>query len=288
MSDTMLLRELLQGHYAPLKGISRRTERLYEMTLTSWSRSLGREPEITDLNEIEVARFIAARKATKAAATAKKDCAQVRALWEFAARRQLVDKFPIIPRVKVPQRVPEAWLTEQVSAILAACDSEPGQSNGVPHSKLFRALVMLLYETGERISAALALEWQDIAGSRVLFRAETRKNAERDILRSLSPAGMAALDAIRDPPRKMVFPWGRARTHLWMRYGAIIQRAGLPGGRRSKFHKLRRTCASYYVRAGGNAQTLLDHSSPSVTKKYLDPRITETDLQACDVLPQVG
>jgi integrase len=284
----MRLADLLRDHYAPLKGISSRTTRLYEMTLASWSRTLGREPELTDLNEMEVAKFIGVRKAARAAATAAKDRAQVRALWEFAARRKMVETFPMLPRVKIPQRIPEAWLTHEVSAILAACDTEPGESEGVPHSKLFRALVMLLYETGERISAAMALEWRDVSGNNVLFRAETRKGGERDVLRSLSPGGLMALDAIREPARVRVFPWGRARTHLWYRYGCIVRRAGLPDGRRSKFHRLRRTCASYYARAGGNPQTLLDHSSPTVTKKYLDPRITETDMHACDMLPRVG
>jgi integrase len=194
----MRLADLLRDHYAPLKGISSRTTRLYEMTLSSWSRTLGREPELTDLNEMEVAKFIGVRKAARAAATAAKDRAQVRALWEFAARRKMVETFPMLPRVKIPQRVPEAWLSHEVSAILAACDTEPGQSEGVPHSQLFRALVMLLYETGERISAAMALEWRDVSGNRVLFRAETRKGGERDVLRSLSPAGLMALDAIRE------------------------------------------------------------------------------------------
>ena len=65
----MRLADLLRDHYAPLKGISSRTTRLYEMTLASWSRTLGREPELGDLNEMEVAKFIGARKAARAAAT---------------------------------------------------------------------------------------------------------------------------------------------------------------------------------------------------------------------------
>jgi len=69
--------------------------------------------------------------------------------------------------------------------------------------------------------------------------------------------------------------------------GLILKRAKLPADRQSKFHRLRKTCASYAAAAGIDPQRLLDHSNPSTTRAYLDPRIVQT-RQACDVLPKVG
>jgi integrase len=68
----------------------------------------------------------------------------------------------------------------------------------------------------------------------------------------------------------------------------ILERAGLPKDRRCKFHKIRKTTASYYEAAGGSAQRLLDHSSPAVTRKYLDPRIVTQGVPAPSVLPKVS
>jgi integrase len=49
--------------------------------------------------------------------------------------------------------------------------------------------------------------------------------------------------------------------------------AGLPDTREYKFHVLRKSVASHYEAAGGNATDLLKHSSRKVTLTYLDPRV---------------
>ena len=55
-----------------------------------------------------------------------------------------------------------------------------------------------------------------------------------------------------------------------------MQRAGLPDTREYKFHAIRKSTASHYEAAGGNATELLGHSSRKVTQGYLDPRIVRT------------
>ena len=62
---------------------------------------------------------------------------------------------------------------------------------------------------------------------------------------------------------------------LFKRYEGILRRAGLAHGRRDKFHKLRRTTASNFEAAGGNATDLLKHSARSVTLAYLAPTIVK-------------
>lgn len=282
----MFLCDYLIDVYAPLRGLSARSITLYRYTLNAFSEFAGHQTTLDDLEELTVSRFLAARMTVKAAATVAKDRAQLRALWEMAARRGLAKTWPTLRRIRVPERVPEAWLTDEFQRLLHAAAQEPGLIDGVPAGDFWKALVRLLYETGERVSAAMALEWSDVRPDSVLYRAETRKGQTRDILRSITPSCHAAIEAIRRP-RAMVFAWPFAKSMLWYRMGRICRRAGLPSDRRSKFHRIRRTTASHYAAAGGDAQRLLDHSSPAVTRRYLDPRILP-EIRASDLLPSVG
>jgi site-specific recombinase XerD len=283
----MLLQELLEEVYAPLKGISDRTVELYCYTIDSFGAWLGHAPTLADLDELVVARFLMHRTRTRAAATAAKDRAQLRALWEFAARRRLVDKWPTIAVVKVPERVPEAWMIGEFGRLLEASSQETAILDGIPAAKWWRALLLVLFDTAERQFAVISLRWSAVRGQSILFRAEDRKGQRRDILRDISEETQSALDDIRGSrkPDDLVFPWPMTKTYLWTRMKVILQRAGLPAGRRDKFHKIRRTTASYYQQAGHSAQILLDHSSPAVTRKYLDPRIVRP-VSAPSVIPR--
>lgn len=282
----MTLTELLDDYYAPLRGISERTQKLYRMTIKAFGEHLGCEPTTEHLAEMPVARFLSARLRSRAPATAKKDSAQLRALWEFAARRGIVNSFPLLRPIHVPERVPSAWTTEEMEALLESARLHPGTVSGVPAGLYFAALILMCYETGERISAVLSLRWDDVRGNLVTFRAETRKMQTRDIVRGISPVVIEALEKIRREG-DLVFPWDRCKANLWRHMGLILKRAKLPCDRKSKFHRLRKTCASYAAAAGLDPQRLLDHASPVTTRAYLDPRIVKT-RQACEVLPKVG
>jgi integrase len=282
----MLLSLYLTDVYAPLRGLGARSISLYQYTIAAFSDFIGHAATVGDLEELAVARFLAARLAGKAAATVAKDRAQLHALWQMAARRGLSKTWPEIRRVRVPERVPEAWMADEVRRLIDAASQERGMIEGVPAGDFWNALVRLLYETGERVSAVMSVEWNDIKADSVLYRAETRKGQTRDILRTITPSCSAALESIRRP-RRLVFAWPLSKSMLWYRMGRICKRAGLPHDRRSKFHRIRRTTASHYAAAGGDAQRLLDHSSPAVTKRYLDPRILQ-EIRASDVLPFMG
>lgn len=157
---------------------------------------------------------------------------------------------------------------------------------GVPAGLWWRAALLTAYCTGERIGGILSLTWTDVTAEGVVFRAEGRKGRTRDIYRPLSAECMAAIEAIRTD-RVLVFDWDRCPTRLWGSLGSICRAAGLPDDRGSKFHRLRKTHASYAAAAGLDPQRLLDHASPLTTRKYLDPRVVEGQ-NAPDVLPKVG
>lgn len=284
----MLLHQVLTEFYAPLTGVCDRTIALYHYTLRSWGELLGRAPETTDLEELAVARFLQHRVRTKSAATAAKDRAQLRAIWEFCARRRLCETWPQVPRIIVPERVPEAWLIDELQRAIDSARQEPLTYCGFPGSLVFPAILLTAYSTGERIGGIMGLLCRDVRGCSVIFRAESRKGGRRDVFRDISVACADALLAVRRGPDDTAIPWDRHETYIYNRLTIILRRAGLPHGRRDKFHKVRKTTASFYEAAGGSAQQLLDHSSPSVTRQYLDPRIVRPQDSAPSMLPKVS
>lgn len=74
---------------------------------------------------------------------------------------------------------------------------------------------------------------------------------------------------------------------IWHDLGRICERAGLPNDRSSKFHRVRKTTASYAAAGGLDPQKVMDHASPLTTRRYLDPRIVRQP-EATDVLPKVS
>jgi integrase len=284
----LLLHHVLTEFYGPLTGICDRTIALYDYTLRSWSELLGRTPETTDLEELAVARFLQHRVRTKSAATAAKDRAQIRAIWEFCARRRLCETWPQVPRIIVPERVPEAWLIDELQRVIDSARQEPLTYCGFPGSLVFPAILLTAYSTGERIGGIMGLLCRDVRGCSVIFRAESRKGGRRDVFRDISVACADSLLAVKRGPDDTAIPWDRHETYIYNRLDIILRRAGLPHGRRDKFHKVRKTTASFYEAAGGSAQQLLDHSSPSVTRRYLDPRIVRPHDSAPSMLPKVS
>lgn len=286
----MTLDTLITDYYAPLTGISPRTAELYRYTLRSLSEFLGRPATIDDLEEVVIARWLAHRVRTKAPATAAKDRTQIRAIWAWANRRGMVKTWPSTPRIIVPERVPEAWFADEFQRLLDEVAKETATVCGFTMAAVLRAVLLTCYWTGERIGAVMALRCEDVREQTVVFRAESRKGRGKDILREISVECAAALMAVRRKPEDTAIPWDHAQSYLWSRLGVILRRAGLPSGRHCKFHRIRKTAASYYEAAvgPGSAQRLLAHSSPTVTRRYLDPRIVKPGPSAVDVLPRVS
>jgi integrase len=282
----MKLIDVVRDLYAPLRGISDRTVEIYAGTFRRFGEFLGHEPTVADLEEITVAKYLAHRVRTSSLGSAAKCRACLRAVWEFCAKRKLTETWPEVRTIRVPERVPRAWLIEEFQRLLEACETEYGEVVGVPARLWFRAIVLTAYWTGERIGALLTLEWADVEPEAILFRAETRKGRREDIYRPIPPECYAAIQAIRTN-RKLVFDWDRSYTLIWGRLGKICERAGLPNDRMSKFHRVRKTSASYFQAGGGSAQSLMGHRNPATTRRYLDPRIVKTPA-APEILPKVS
>lgn len=289
----MHLTTLLKDFYAPLNGISDRTVALYGFTIKAYGEFLGLAsgegfvaPTIDHLEELQVARFLAHRLRTRSVGTASKDRSQIRAIWEWASRRGIVKTWPSMRPIRVPERVPQAWLIDEFQRLLDSASEERGEIVGVPAAKWWKAILKTGYEVGERIGGLLSIEWGDVGPNGVTIRAEGRKGQRRDIWRGITPDCYESILAIKND-RRLVFDWDKSYGMIWHDLGRICSRAGLPDDRMSKFHRVRKTTASYSAAAGLDAQKVMDHASPLTTRRYLDPRIVK-QREASDVLPKVS
>lgn len=302
MHTTTTLREFFDAVYRPLKlrGKSANTTRLYYATFASMRRTLGREPVLADIgDDLAVTRHLetlASQKSKRtgrmlSAYTIEKQRSQIMALSTLAFDRGILTG----PRVDIapeplPERTPEAWTHEEMERLFAAASVAPGRIGPLLVRAVFPALIAMIYDTGERVTACLETLRDDYHRPHVLVRAEARKGRKKDKLFVLSPESCDLLDAVIVPsaPELIHIPVSQ-RARIWPILGEIVKAAGLTGGRTAKFHKIRRTVASLYCAAGQDASSLLGHSSKKITERfYLDPRITGGPPAPCDVLQRLS
>lgn len=281
----MTVKELLEKEYAPLRALKPTAIYQFRLTLDRWADNLGHAPTLEDLRPLPVQAFIAHRRAQVSTATARKDRTHIVALWGYAAKRRLVEEFPTIPPLRAPARIPRAYKVDDVSKLLRTALDHPGAIHGLPASIYFASMLRLAWETAERIGAIRQLRWRevDLDERAVVFLAESRKGATRDIRRVISEPLAGWLRQIRRKDADLVFPWDRHPTSLWYELKKIAAVAGVTA---RGFHGLRKSAASYVTAAGGDATRLLDHSNPTITRDhYLDESIAKPKETALDFLP---
>jgi integrase len=272
----MLLRDLA-AEYAALTHPTIATVKLHEVALRQFARSLLKvQPEIADLTEENIARHVSRRmRLGKAPATIQGEQHKLLALWRFAARQGYLPQWPTVPAVKVPARVPRAWTQSELALVFKSFEHAKPMG-ACPGPLWWRSLFYVLWDSAERISAVLAAQWPhiDLDGQSLYAPAENRKGGHGDRLYPLADDTVAELRVLHSftyNTRPFFHPCHK--DTLYNRLKRMLLLAGLPADRQSKFHRMRRSVASHYEAAGGNATELLGHTSRKVTRVYLDPRI---------------
>lgn len=290
----MKLIDLFNDLYRPLRlrGRSPATARLYGCTIRAYARYLDREPTLADLDELALARYLEARTAQVRPLTAEKERTQLVALAGLAFERRLIETKPSVPPGVIPDRVPEAWSLEELRRLLEAA-SDPrtfGKHRAAEKARLFSALLPALWETGERVGAMLEARVEDFQRPHLVVRAEARKGRKRDKCYRLTDATCDLIESLIDGRTAgRVFDWPMAPAYLWTTFGRAVKAAGLDNRHRVRFHQIRRSAASHFAAAGGDACAMLDHSSPRITTRwYLDPRLADRGARPCDVLPPIN
>ena len=280
----MRLTDFLEDIYVPLKlrGGSTNTLRLYRHSIKRFSDYLNRDAMLSDFDDLVVSRYLA-NLAGLSPYSIEKERAQLCAMWNFAARKGIVSKFPTVYPTKLPERLPLAWEQTDLSQLLESCAKEKGEIAGVSAALWWVTLHLVMWDTGERIGAILKLKWDNLHGNRLMVPAEIRKGKTRDRLFELDARTVNQMRSIDQPNRSLIFPWHQAPNHIYYHYSRILRRAGLPTDCKSKFHRMRKTVATFFAAAGGDASKLLDHQNPKTTQRYLDQRMLP-ETQAKDLL----
>ena|SRR5579872_4308176 len=275
-----------------LAGKSAGTVRKFRIAIRQFSRVLHHEAtlvDLTDQNILDLMTWLADRG--RSPETVNSNRAKLVALWGFLAKKRYVESFPDVLLFDESEKTPQAWNESQLQKLFGVLAKQRGKICGLPAADWFVTLHHFLLCSAERINAALTLAPSDVdLESRwVRVKAINRKGKTRDRSYRLDPETHQAIKAFieLDPGRELVWPLTVTRERLWQRYEEILKSAGLPSGRESKFHRMRKTALSFFKAKGGNASELADHASPATTRRhYLDPTICP-EVQACDVLADV-
>jgi site-specific recombinase XerD len=169
-----------------------------------------------------------------------------------------------VPRPKRTRKLPSVAGRGEVVALLRATSSPK-----------HRALIMLMYSSGLRVSEAVQLRMDDLVTTRGVILVRGGKG-RKDRIAPLSPALTAIIRHFRAPeePSPFLFPGPTANRHLTTRSAQkILARACEQAGivRKITPHALRHSFATHLHEDGTdirNIQMLLGHASSRTTDIY--------------------
>lgn len=291
----MNLAALIDNYAAARIGLRPGTIEQLRVTVRLMERYAGRPLTVSDLSPELAAGFLAAGiKHGRSPSTVNSKRRALLTLWRFAHRSGLAPQRPpdaeAVPRLREPKRVPVAWSVAEIERLITTARFLPGRVGTVPRRYWWPALFLTLYDTASRVGAMLCALTADcdLRERRLLVRAELTKTWA-DSLYSIHDQTVAAIAAIYDPSRELLFLWPYCRHHLFSTCRRIVQVAGLNADTRGHdlFHKIRRTNLSYCAASSmGLAQQQAGHADPRTTvRHYIDPRISRGQ-SAVDVLPR--
>lgn len=288
----MNLTTFLETVYVPLKlrGRSKESIRLLRHAITQFSKWLGRQATLDDFEDLLVSQFLAKRGERLAPESVARERSGLIAMWNLAQARGLVRLRPCVSTELVPERTPRALTEEELARLFAVAQGSTGWVGPVPAKVFFPTLIAVLFYSGERITATLAIDREHYRRPWLIVPPHTRKGRRRERVYELPPWVCDMVDEMLTYHRAdKVFFWGATMTALRKRWKTLTRRAGLGEGRDVQFHVLRKSTASHLDAAGGDATAYLGHSSDSITREsYLDPRITGAHKpKPWEMLPQL-
>lgn len=259
------------------------TIKQYRIALADFAAFIGRAGTIDDLRKPVLIGFLKWLKAQGLAArTANERTGRIRALWRWLAEEELIDRVPPKGiRLPVPESEPVAWTEDELRLLYLAAITMPGQVAGINAGDWWQALLVWLWNTGERYGATMALTWPMIDEKKrvAIISPDARKGRRKAAYYRLWPDTLEHLERIRTASPR-VFPWSKCDCTYWLDWGRLSKRAGLPTGRNRKTQSMRVSHATWLAVRGGDATRSLMHSDPATTRKhYIDSRLTVAEPQ---------
>jgi integrase len=264
--------------YKPLRLIGATDESMeqIELSIDRLNRFAEREVMVSELSDELLAAFMRwLLQSDLAAVSVNSRRGPICAIWRFAKRRGLIGTLPDVPKLRECRPEPDAWSLNELGRVITQCDSRRGMIGDIEESAFLKAIAYLGYYTALRRGTMLRLQPSHLDLKTGLLDVPPQIIKNRRGKRFTIPAdALAAMRAIYSAKRKLIFtiPWKHSRP-LNRRWDELLKLAGLPIGRRQKFHKLRRTAATMAATKTGivGAMALLGHSEQYVTERYIDP-----------------
>jgi len=296
------LSEFFENYYVPLSTATKESMYQVRLAITRWRQATG-DPPLREIDSAMLARFkkflssLRGVRSYKLATprTVKGRLVYVQSVLDKAGQpgprnrdaAGVLDRVPWIRPPKVPQPVPKIVSAEHLSdCYLAAVGMEAPKIDGFKPAAWWRALLVLVYNTGIRRGTLLDLRMTDIdwKGSRLVIPPERMKSGRAHVIH-LNKTALEHLRKIRTA-REYVFEWpGNLRqVYLWLH--KLQDLAGIPKAQHFGLHTMRKTTATrLWEYAPQAAQLALGHAGSDVTIRHyvqsegIVPR-------ALDALPQ--
>lgn len=246
-----------------LKGFAPKTQKVYLREVGNLARYFDKSPE--ELGKEEVKEYLLHlmndRKLSQG--TFKFYVSGIKFLYNTTLKRHEVVDDIQYPKPKI--KLPVVLDLSEVSALFAATDN-------IKH----KAILMITYSSGLRISETSRLKITDIDSKRMMVKVEQGKGG-KDRYTILSET---ALDHLRQywrqyHPKQWLFEGQKDNTHMtissiYQMFCKAKKRAGIT--KPANVHTLRHSFATHLIEAGTSlhhVQLLLGHRSPTTTTVYL-------------------
>jgi integrase/recombinase XerD len=246
-----------------LKGLTPKTQKIYLREVCNYAKYFGKSPE--ELGEKELRQYLLyllnERKLAKG--TYRFYYQGLKFLYKHTLKREEVVEKIHCPRGK--KKLPVVLDLAEVKALLTVMEN-------LKH----RAVLMITYSAGLRISETAHLKVSDIDSKRMMVRVQQGKGG-KDRYTILS---QIALDCLRQywryyRPKEWLFEGQKEGTHICI---SSIRQIFLEAKERAGItkpvspHTLRHSFATHLIEAGTSlhhVQLLLGHRSPTTTTVYL-------------------
>lgn len=280
----------------------------FERYFSAWLAEQGqpsRAPTLADLSRLHVHGAVAWQlDRGRANPTADKVRRALLAIWNKAAEL-LDDDQTLAPPgkirgLKTPDHSPVAWTVEEFGRLLWGASQLDGRVGPFLASAWFAALLRVVYNSGLRISAAMAIRrsWVNITSRRLVVSPEVQKDDEGRSFALLPETLEALLPLLANGKEGPFDDWPFDRNVVqWPALTAKLRQAIVAGGladnvaqitKRDLWHKIRRTFATQIYIATGSIEEVkrrLGHSSIEVSYRYVDFAQCESASES-DLLPR--
>ncbi len=245
-----------------IRNLSPGTQENYVRAVAAFARHFGRSPAVLGPEEIRAWQVHLVQDRGVSWSTLNIAVCALRFLYRFTLDRDWV--IDHIPYAKREKKLPVVLSPAEVHQFLAA----------VTNPK-HRAVLLVLYAAGLRVSEATRLGVDDVDSRRMVLRVRAGKG-KKDRYVPLTERLLGELRAYwrLARPRPLLFPGGKARQPIGRRTvgrvcGAVCRRAGLQ--KRVAPHTLRHSYATHLLEAGVDVRTIqmiLGHGSLRTTCTY--------------------